>query len=185
MLTIRGPRPTADEFQRSQLPSKKALRQPDRIRALRRDIAAVRDARRRLMSGPPDWLMIPIQVRLIHRRWAKQREAELARECERDGARRALIAAARIARAKGWSVRASRDRQGRISSYYVSRFDRSAAPIRISDHEIPETEDRLTKAAMHGAFQYDGYRGPQIIITRPRSATWIRRALTLAEAGRL
>lgn len=118
--------------------------------------------------------------------WRQQREAEAARWlAERDledGIRRSLIAAARIARGLGLSVRSSKARDGRVSSYYCSRQD--MRQFRISDHEIPETADRLAKAMDRGELSYDGYRGGQLIIHRPRSGLWLRRAIILLAAGR-
>ena len=109
--------------------------------------------------------------------------AEQARAERRAAVRQSLLAAARIARAAGYRVRRSSDRAGRVSSYYVEIGH--GLPLRISDHEIPATARRDFIAACHGAHSgYEGYRGPQLLIDRPRSATWLRRAITLAAAGR-
>ncbi len=100
--------------------------------------------------------------------------------------RETLLRAARIARSLGWDVRSSTDRAGRVSSYYCyPSIDWRGPPIRISDHEIPWTEMREQRAQMAGSsFGYDGYRGLDLVIDRPRSRTWLRRALMLAAAGR-
>ena len=113
-------------------------------------------------------------------------EARVAREksrIERDAAiRSTLLRAARVARRAGLAVRPSRDRDGHVSSYYIARPGGPA--IRVSDHEIPQSDRRDFMAAAHGRDFYDGYPGPEILIDRPRSATWLRRAIVLAQAGR-
>ena len=120
-----------------------------------------------------------------HRRRAEI-EARVAREksqIERDMAiRSTMVRAARVTRRAGHTVWASRDRDGHVSSYYIARPGGPA--IRISDHEIPQSIRRDFMAAAHGRDFYDDYPGPEIIIDRPRSATWLRRAITLAMAGR-
>lgn len=114
------------------------------------------------------------------------RDAEIARqiaaEATRAAVRKTLLRAARVARAMNLYVKASKDRNGHVSSYYVQSGERR---IRVSDHLIPATDRRDTVAFERGQYWgYDGYRGPEIIIDRERSATWLRRALTLAAAGR-
>ena len=52
-----------------------------------------------------------------------------------------LKRAARVARSMGLHVKASKDKHGRISSYYVSKTFGSKQ-FRISDHDIPLTEKR-------------------------------------------
>lgn len=105
---------------------------------------------------------------------------EAQAEARRQEIRATLLRAARVARASGYTVDASRDPAGRVSSYYVAGPRR----VRISDHEIPETGARTARAEAAGEFFYAGFRGPEIIIRRGRSARALRRALLLAMAGR-
>lgn len=112
---------------------------------------------------------------------ARKRAAEQRREAREVAIRATLLAAAREARKLGFTVRSSKSRDGRISSYYCTREDQS---LRISDHDIPWKPHREFKATMHGRDGYDGYHGDQLIIDAPRSATWLRRAITLTAAGR-
>ena len=99
----------------------------------------------------------------------------------RVAARKSLLDAARIARKLGFAVRSSKDRRGRVSSYYLSSLD--GPTIRVSDHDIPATAERVSNAAFHGR-SYNGFAGPELLITDPRSSTWLRRALMLTAAGR-
>lgn len=97
-----------------------------------------------------------------------------------------LITAAKIARQLGFAVRASKNRAGRISSYYCDGPmlgpDRRA--LRISDHIIPATAHRESVAEVMGHGSFNGYPGPEIVLTEPKSATWLRRAIILAANGR-
>lgn len=112
-----------------------------------------------------------------------RRAREMAAASRAQDARAALIEAARIARRLGHPVRASKDRDGRVSSYYVDRPNGHA--IRISDHLIPATDRRDAEAQARGeSWGYAGWRGPEIIIERARTALWLRRAIVLALAGR-
>lgn len=97
--------------------------------------------------------------------------------------RMSLRAAARIARKAGCWVRSSSDAMGRVSSYYVSMPSGTFA-VRVSDHRIPWTMERELRAADRGGFWEAHGNRPQIILDRPRSDTWLRRALTLALANR-
>lgn len=110
-------------------------------------------------------------------------QRELRREAEEKAVRTTLLAAAREARKLGFAVRPSKDRAGRVSSYYLTRVDLTGA-LRISDHAIPASSRREFMAAAHGRVGYDGYHGAEIIITEARSTTWLRRAIILAAAGR-
>jgi hypothetical protein len=110
-----------------------------------------------------------------------ERERIVADLARRAAIRLSLISAAAVARRMGLRVRASMDRFERVSSYYCSTPDGSVR-FRISDHEIPWTEEREERAAEGGG--YFGYPGPQLILTRPRRPTWLRRAITLLVAGR-
>lgn len=119
------------------------------------------------------------------RQEARRREVEalLAGQARRAAARASVIAAARLARQLGWQVRASHDPDGRVSSYYA-RPPGGGPQVRISDHEIPWSSARHSRSAVYGHAGYDGYSGPEILFDRRRGATWIRRALALAGAGR-
>ena len=118
----------------------------------------------------------------MHAEAEADRLAEALRIERRAAVRAGLLAAARLARKLGYDVRASRGRDRRVSSYYCRK---GAGPaIRLSDHAIPESPRRLDAALAHGRFGYDGYRGPEILLDRPRSATWLRRSFLLREAGR-
>lgn len=99
-----------------------------------------------------------------------------------DATRKSLQAAARVARKMGFQVRPSKDRRGRISSYYC---ESDARRLRISDHEIPWTETREMQSHTLGHGGYAGYGGPELIVDQPRSRTWLRRAITLTAAGRV
>jgi hypothetical protein len=143
--------------------------------ALERERARIRAARPELSE---DWVAEMAARNLQIYADAAHRAAAAARA---EGARRTMKALARQARALGLAVRASGDREGRVSSYYVAG---PRGVIRVSDHEIPWTEARDAVARAHGAFCYDGFGGPEIIVDRQRSTTWVRRALTLALAGR-
>lgn len=108
---------------------------------------------------------------------AKIRKAE----AEQDAAIRAtLLAAAREARKMGFEVRASTARDGRISSYYATRANRR--PIRISDHQLPQTARREVMSEAHGG---GSAFAAEIIITDRLTATRLRRLLRLAEASRI
>jgi hypothetical protein len=154
-------------------------------------IRALRDQRRQRL-----WFVDPLIVAQRSRpyrrpsalREERQRvEAERAKReraareaARREAVRKSLIAAAAVARRMGLQVRASRARDGRVSSYYCAASD--GVRIRISDHEIPWTEKREFMAAGRGG--YFGYPGPELVLTRPRRTEWLRRALVLLAAGR-
>lgn len=111
--------------------------------------------------------------------------AEQSDRDRRNGAEKAretLLRAARVARSMGCTVRSSKDRAGRISSYYI-RLKNGGPQVRISDHAIPPTTIRESRAAMNGQ-DYSGYSGPELIIAGDRPALWLRRALALLLAGR-
>jgi hypothetical protein len=120
--------------------------------------------------------------RLVRARAEAKAEVErlVADFAQREAVRRSLIDAAAIARRLGLRVRSSKDRAGHVSSYYCTTSD--GIRFRISNHEIPWTEEREFMAAERGG--YFGYPGPQLILTRPRRAEWLRRAITLLAAGR-
>lgn len=146
--------------------------------------AEIERIRARLIAdGRPVWsdddLRATAERNLI---WRAERTRAEAAEARGAAIRETLKRAARVARKMGLGVRASKDRAGRISSYYVIRAE--GADLRISDHEIPANARREFMAEAHGSFGYDGYRGPQLLIDRARSETWLRRAIVLALAGR-
>ena len=86
--------------------------------------------------------------------------------------------AARVARSMGLTVRSSNDRSGRISSYYVTMP--CGRRLRISDHDVPWTEDREARAGGRFCGSADIYASANAI----RRPLWWRRAFTLAAAGR-
>jgi hypothetical protein len=165
-----------------------------------KEILAKREARRSLKLWLDDPLIIrmrtrphrtPSRVAASNAAAASRQaaiEASIAAEVERanrrEAARRSLIAAAREARRLGYQVRASKGRDGRISSYYCRPVEASGPALRISDHDIPQNDRRDFMAAAHGRSYFDGYHGPQIIVDRPRRAEWLRRAICLAANGR-
>lgn len=106
--------------------------------------------------------------------------SEFVRQWERREAIRAtLMMVPQVAAACGLTVSASTDADGDVSSYYV---DAGRRRIRISDHMIPLTDRREDDAAFQG--RSAGFRGIEIILFAPHSETWLRRAITLAAAGR-
>lgn len=115
--------------------------------------------------------------------------AEAATLHRRQAQQRPLYAAARAARQLGFVLRASRARDGRISSYYGDRVV-DGARIRLSDHQIPASARREAQAwerfeAGLSESSTWSYRGPaELIVDRPRTATWVRRAIILTIAGR-
>lgn len=118
-----------------------------------------------------------------NQRCAAERAREEAKLQRAREIRETLLLAARVARGMGFDVRASKSRDGKISSYYVSK---SRGPtVRISDHEIPSTPIREAHAFARGEFSYNGYAGAEIIIDCKRRALWLKRALVLTAAGRI
>ncbi len=97
--------------------------------------------------------------------------------------RRAMVAAANIARSMGYAVRSSRGRHGRISSYYCT-LPGSYHAFRLSDHTIPATDQRDYMAQCNGQPSYAGYAGHELIIDQPRRREWLRRAIILIAAER-
>lgn len=167
----------------------------------RAEVRAIRELqlRREKMRSGDDPLLVAKQTRpyrtaskiALSRAREEAREAAFAADVARakratdraEGIRKSLLAAARIARKMGLDVRASTSHDYKVSSYYCS--DRTGVNFRISDHEIPWTFERECMAVAHGRSSYTGFHGPEIILDRPRSATWIRRAIILARAGRV
>ena len=171
-----GPKVSRELYEKSQRTGKQAKRLKGEALELRKTIARVRKSRR--SRGKPDPLTFT-RIRLLRKIESRRDAAALAYE---EDTRKTLITAARIARSMGLDVRSSTAKTGRISSYYAR--DRHGATIRISDHEIPATAQREFMAQAHGQVCYNGYHGVEVIIDRPRTKTWIRRAITLAVNGR-
>lgn len=123
-----------------------------------------------------------LRSRLKERReeqWEARKEAEAA------ATRRNLLNAGAVARDMGLNVRASKGRDGRISSYYVSQPGARGAAVRISDHEIPWTPAREAAAAAHGdAMRSSVFAGDQILVDHETTKLRVRRLLTLALNGR-
>lgn len=74
-----------------------------------------------------------------------------------------LMRAGRVARQLGFDVTSSHDRQGRVSSYYVSECPvrcaiegRYPRRLRISDHDIPDTQTRMDRMEQRGQYFFDG-----------------------------
>lgn len=180
-IPISGPKIDRETYERSQRSGKAAKRLSAEMKAIRREITAVRAAR-----DAARWTSDPLLIASCNRRrnleLRRRRACEDAAAAKAEATRKALLAAARQARTLGFEVRSSADRTGRISSYYCRRP--GAAQLRISDHEIPQTPQRDGQAILSGRPGFDGYPGPELIIDRPRSATWLRRAIVLAAAGR-
>ena len=94
--------------------------------------------------------------------------------------RQDLLRAARAARQLGYHVRSSRDREGRVSSYYVETFRTDGVPtfrIRISDHDVPWNPIRDRSGDFDGSA--DLYA-----TSAGHSLTWWRRAIALSVHGR-
>jgi hypothetical protein len=108
---------------------------------------------------------------------------EAARTARIDDIRRSLVLIPRVAKALGLACRKSTDRRSRVSSYYLTGAN-SGPAIRISDHEIPSNPRREFMARENGRDGHDGYHGHEIVIDRPRSYTWLKRAVLLAANGR-
>lgn len=149
------------------------------IRDLRRERRAKRTGRpvqKQQVRRDPLLSMSDAALDRLNTRMDDELRAEREEAARATAVRDTLIAAARIARSLGFAVRSSTMR-GRVSSYYA---ERDGVTLRISDHDIPETPERAHVAGGH----YDGYRGRWLRIDRPRSETWLRRAIMLAAAGR-
>ena len=97
--------------------------------------------------------------------------------CPDDAVRADLKMAARVARKEGYFVRSSKDRRGRVSSYYVSS---GGTTLRVSDHDIPATWTRTRGGTdwFNGSAHIYASDSP---IRRPE---WWRRAFLLAFDGR-
>lgn len=163
-------------YRESQLPAKKV---PARAKDLRRSIAALRLAR--CLAKTPDPLLVRRDVRARNLDWERRAAGEEAAAKSAREIRLTLLGAARQARALGFRVTASKDRDGRISSYYIAT---PAGPVRISDHALPQTAQRDCMARAHGREFFDGYHGPEIIIDRPLGSQYLRDLILTAGAGR-
>lgn len=117
---------------------------------------------------------------------SRRREAESLSEA---AVRKSLLMAARTARQNGWHVRSSKSRDGTVSSYYASEYSPTLnrmVKLRISDHEIPWSQFRDDAAFDRGKiYGFEGFDGPEIIVDKPLTSTFILRSLTLALHGRL
>lgn len=146
---------------------------PDAPRLNKHQRRALKAARRgRAMRQP----MSAAAIDRWEAREAAAREADRAEEAHTEAVRATLLDAGRVARSLGFAVRSS-TMHGRVSSYYA---ERDGVTLRISDHDIPETPERVHAAGGY----YDGYRGRWLRIDQPRTAHWLRRAIVLAAAGR-
>jgi len=119
-------------------------------------------------------------------KWRKEQAEENLRrhghaarsEQRNEEIRTTLLSAAREARKLGYAVCSSKDRSGKISSYYAQSGN---AKIRISDHVLPSTAKREAMNDFHGGTPFSG----EIIIEGTLTATRLRRLITLAAAGRM
>jgi hypothetical protein len=111
--------------------------------------------------------------------WARQNRRHDADKAREQAIRETLLTAAREARRIGFTVRASKNSTGLVSSYYASRGN--GRPIRISDHYLPDTAKRAANTEFHGGSPF----AAEIIIDAPMTATRLRRLIVLAEAGRI
>lgn len=139
------------------------------------------------------------ELAAVERAREERRERRAAeRASERERCRANLLLAARIARKLGATVRSSKGRDGRISSYYARLpYDMTAArvefgrfrglppQVRISDHLIPCTDRREREFEARGMGSYAGYEeGPQVLVDGTESCLRLERWLTLALHGR-
>ena len=169
-------------YEKSQRTGRAAKKLSPEIRGIRHAVAAIREARRAAKSG-----VDPLVAASRSRVWRVKHEIPAIRAAQAKAAVRAtLLAAAREARKLGYIVSSSSDRTGKVSSYYLDAPTAAGRTrrIRISDHFIPHTGLRDARAEASGHGFFSGYPGPEIIIDRPRRATWLRRAIVLAAAGR-
>ena len=95
-----------------------------------------------------------------------------------------LLRAARVARQMGWSCKASHDHNGCVSSYYVSRPDNPRRQLRVSDHDVPATDERHARAEMRGLASHNGSADIYASDSDLRRPVWWRRAFALAFAER-
>lgn len=145
------------------------------LRAVARHVAALRRERAERKGGDDLGRISPALKLEIQRRIAASSADQQAEKDVRD----ALMAAARVARAEGFKVKASKDRAGRISSYYA---DRGNGIVRISDHVLPMNAKREAQADFHGG--KSPFAG-EVIIDGAASKCRLRRLIILAEAGRI
>ena len=187
MTALKGPTLDLATYERSQIQGKKAKRLSSALKDVRHEIVDLRAERgaRQLRRDPLTW---STAMRLQYRRNAHEAAEDTQRAEEatdrRAATRATLSRAARVARRLGYWVRPSKDRAGRISSYYLDIVHAHVAVIRISDHDLPTTPERNYMARCHGRLSHDGYHGPELIIDAPHSATWLRRAIVLTAGGR-
>lgn len=161
-----------DRFEAS---NSKKRKKSSTLRAVARHVAALRRERAERKGGDNLGRISPAQKLEMQRRIAASAADQLAGKNVRD----TLLAAARVARAEGFKVRASKDSTGRISSYYA---DRGNGVVRISDHNLPMTAKREAQADFHGG--KSAFAG-EVIIDSAASKDRLRRLIILAEAGRI
>ena len=155
-------------------------------RTQRREWARVNDRLLHYGGGKARLQGLRDALRHKHRAAAELRaEREATRVADERSAaiRRDLLRAARVARSMGLYVKASTDRRGRVSSYYVEDITAGTSQIRISDHDVPSTWAREMAAEARGFGSYNG--GADIYASATeRRALWWQRAITLALHGR-
>ena len=170
---ITGPKLSRELYEKSQVTGREARRLKGEALEARKAIRETQEARQhQRWAAPPD-LLVDGGPHQLKRKLRHQREINALRFEEES--RNSLVQAAREARKMGAEVRASKDRSGRISSYYIRMEDGHS--LRISDHEIPSTPQREFMAMAHGRDFYTGYHGNELIIDRPMTTEEIRAAL--------
>ena len=99
----------------------------------------------------------------------RQKQADQIVEQERvaeekvQATRESLLATAAVARQLGLSVRSSKGRDGKVSSYYIE--GPTGRKLRVSDHAIPSNVKRDSEDRYRGGIGYAGYPGEGIILT--------------------
>lgn len=205
-----GPKVSLEAYERSQRSGRKAKSLSESAKATRREIRALREARRERKGGGDPLVSARIMrpFRLAARREARAEQERLDalrssatypawnttfRErvetatrrqdgVEREARAATLEAICREARKRGWTIRhTSSSRDGRVSSRYIEVPD--VGECRVSDHELPETEQRFHNRLTYGAPRWNG----EVVIESDWRDTsleaWMRRIL-LAAAGR-
>jgi hypothetical protein len=90
-----------------------------------------------------------------HIKWFLESELDAKKELDFLLVRKKLMKAARVVRSLGFAVRSSKDRAGKVSSYY---FKINGETVRISDHEIPLTQARVDRGL------FSGFHGEELIV---------------------
>ena len=149
---------------------------------------ANRAGRARRIEKVPAWKRLQFQRKLsaqVKENETRKKTQALQSEADkkhREAIRKDILTAARVARQMGFTVRASKDKCGRVSSYYVTPKS-GGRPWRISDHDVPQTAEREARANCHGR-EFNGAASVYASADSHRRPLWWKRAFTLLEAGR-